>query len=53
MYVLGIAHTVGKETVPICPEDSRHLVDIPKTHTIEYEDRYSGRMKLLNMLSES
>jgi hypothetical protein len=52
IYVLGIAHNVGKEIILICPKDSWYLVDIPKTHTIEYENSDSGRMKLLNMLSE-
>jgi hypothetical protein len=42
MYVLGIDHTVGKETVLICSKDSWHLVDILKTHMIEYEDSDNG-----------
>jgi hypothetical protein len=46
MYALGIAHTVGKETLLIYPKGSRYLVDIPRTHRIEYEDSESGREKL-------
>lgn len=52
MYGLGIAHTVGKETILICPQGSEYLVDIPNTYRIEYEDSDSGRIKLLKTLSE-
>jgi hypothetical protein len=52
MYGLGIAHTVGKETILICPQGSEYLAGIPKTHRIEYEDSDSGRMKLQQALSE-
>jgi len=52
MYGLGIAHTVGKETILICPQGSEYLVDIPNTHRIDYEDSDSGRIKLLQTLSE-
>ena len=43
MYGLGIAHTVGKETILISPQGSNYLVDIPKTQVIEYEDSDEGR----------
>ncbi|MFB3764783.1 MAG: hypothetical protein ACE14P_05980 [Methanotrichaceae archaeon] len=46
MYGLGIAHTVGKETILISPQGSNYLVDIPKTQVIEYEDSDEGRMVL-------
>ena len=46
MYALGIAHTVGKETVLIYPKGSKYLVDIPRTHRVEYEDGESGRERL-------
>ena len=52
MYGLGIAHTVGKETILICPHGSEYLVDIPNAHRIDYEDSDSGRIKLLQTLSE-
>ncbi len=52
MYGLGIAHTVGKETVLICPQGSRYLAGIPNTHRIEYEDSDNGRIKLVQDLSE-
>ena len=52
MYGLGIAHTVGKKTILICPQGSEYLADIPNTQRIEYEDSDSGRMKLQQDLSE-
>lgn len=52
MYGLGIAHTVGKETILICPKGSEYLAGIPKTHRIDYDDSDSGRMKLQQALSE-
>ena len=51
MYGLGIAHTLGKETILICPQGSRYLTDIPRTHRIEYEDSDAGRAKLEEQLS--
>jgi hypothetical protein len=52
MYGLGIAHTVGKETVLIFPQNSNYLVDIPKTRRIEYENGDSGLNKLKKDLSD-
>lgn len=52
MYGLGIAHTVGKETILVCPIGSEYLAGIPNTQRIEYEDSDSGRMKLQQALSE-
>jgi len=46
MYGLGIAHTVGKETILISPQGSNYLKDIPKTQMIEYEDSDEGRTVL-------
>ncbi|MEI8003641.1 MAG: hypothetical protein WCG94_04840 [Methanothrix sp.] len=51
MYGLGIAHTLGKETILICPQGSRYLTDIPRTHRIEYEDSDAGRESLEEQLS--
>jgi hypothetical protein len=52
MYGLGIAHTVGKETILICPQGSEYLAGIPNTQRIEYEDSDDGRMGLVQALSE-
>lgn len=52
MYGLGIAHTVGKETILICPKGSEYLASIPNTHRIEYTDSDDGRMRLAQALSE-
>lgn len=52
MYGLGIAHTIGKETILISPQGSRYLVDIPRTLLIEYEDSDEGRSALEQELSE-
>ena len=46
MYGLGIAHTLGKETVLIHPQGSKYLTDIPRTHRIEFEQSDAGRAKL-------
>lgn len=46
MYGLGIAHTLGKETVLIHPQGSKYLTDIPRTYRIEYEQNDAGRSKL-------
>jgi hypothetical protein len=51
MYGLGIAHTLGKETVLIHPQGSKYLTDIPRTHNIEYEYSDAGRAKLEEQLS--
>lgn len=53
MYGLGIAHTVGKETILICPKGSEYLDGIPNTHRIEYTDNDDGRMRLVRALSEN
>lgn len=51
MYALGLAHTLGKETILIYPQGSKYLTDIPRTHRIEYEDNEAGRAKLEEELS--
>ncbi|MDD4161206.1 MAG: hypothetical protein PHW87_01865 [Methanothrix sp.] len=51
MYGLGIAHTLGKETILIHPQGSKYLTDIPRTYGIEYEDSDAGRAKLEEQLS--
>lgn len=51
MYGLGIAHTLGKETVLIHPQGSKYLKDIPRTHSIEYEDGDAGRESLEEQLT--
>ena len=52
MYGLGIAHTLGKETILIHPQGSKYLTDIPRTYRIEYEDSDAGRAKLEEQLSQ-
>jgi hypothetical protein len=51
MYGLGIAHTLGKETILIHPQGSKYLTDIPRTYKIEYEDSDAGRAELEERLS--
>ena len=51
MYGLGIAHTLGKETILIHPQGSKYLTDIPRTYRIEYEESDAGRAKLEGSLS--
>jgi hypothetical protein len=51
MYGLGIAHTLGKETILIHPQGSKYLTDIPRTYRIEYEVSEAGRAKLEEQLS--
>jgi hypothetical protein len=51
MYGLGIAHTLGKETILIHPQGSKYLEDIPRTYGIEYEDSDAGRAELEVKLS--
>jgi len=53
MYGLGIAHTLGKDTVLIHPQGSKYLVDIPKTENVEYEDSAQGRAKLEEQITET
>ncbi|MDM7939047.1 MAG: hypothetical protein QUS07_01725 [Methanothrix sp.] len=50
MYGLGIAHTIGKQTILIYPQGSRYLTDIPRTCRIEYEDSDAGRANLMERL---
>lgn len=52
MYALGIAHTVGRDTILIYPRGSKYLVDIPRTRKIEYRKSDAGREKLGRDLSE-
>lgn len=52
MYALGIAHTVGRDTILIYPRGSKYLVDIPRTRRIEYRKSEAGREKLGRDLSE-
>jgi hypothetical protein len=52
MYGLGIAHTLGKETILVQPQGSKYLTDIPRTHRIEYEDSKAGRARLEEQLWE-
>ena len=53
MYALGTAHTIGKETILICPQDSRYLTHIPRTYKINYENSDLGRAKIQEQLSEA
>jgi len=53
MYGLGIAHTLGKDTILIHPQGSKYLIDIPRTESIEYEDSAQGRAKLEEQISET
>jgi hypothetical protein len=52
MYALGIAHTVGRETILIRPKGSKILADIPRTRGIEYEEGEEGRKRLEEELGE-
>ncbi len=52
MYALGIAHTIGRDTILISPRGSKYLVDIPRTRKIEYRKSEAGREKLGRDLSE-
>jgi hypothetical protein len=57
MYELGIAHTVGKETVLIYQrgrgKDPKFPFDLAHIRRIEYEDSATGGKKLENDLSET
>jgi hypothetical protein len=50
MYGLGIAHTIGKQTILIYPQGSRYLTDVPRTCRMEYEDSDAGRANLVERL---
>jgi hypothetical protein len=50
-YALGIAHTVGRDTILIYPKGSKLLTDIPRTRRIEYEDGEEGRKNLEEQLT--
>lgn len=50
MYGLGMAHTLGKETILIYPQGSSYLTDIPRAERIEYESSEDGRAKLTEEL---
>mgnify|MGYP003734944241 FL=1 len=52
MYGLGIAHTLGKETVLIYPKGSSYLTDLPRAERIEYEDSDAGKARLAEDLAE-
>ena len=52
MYGLGIAHTIGKQTILIYPQGSRYLTDIPKVGRIEYEESDVERTGLEERLGD-
>ena len=52
MYGLGIAHTVGRDTIIISPKGSPYLIDLPRTRWIEYEDSDDGKKRLGLELSD-
>jgi len=52
MYGLGVAHTVGKETILIYPQGSKYLTDIPKTLRIEYDFSDKSRIEIETELRE-
>lgn len=51
MYGLGIAHTLGKQSVMVYPHGSMYLTDIPRTYGIEYEED-DGRAMMEERLKE-
>lgn len=57
MYELGIAHTIGKETILIYQhrngKDPRFPFDLAHIRRIEYEDSAAGGKKLENELSDT
>jgi hypothetical protein len=53
MYSLGIAHTLGKDTILIHPQGSKYLVDIPRIESIVYEDSDQGRERLEEQIGET
>jgi hypothetical protein len=52
MYGLGIAHTIGKETILIIPQGSDYLTDVPNTQQIEYIQNDGERIELEIELTE-
>ena len=50
MYGLGMAHTLGKETILIYPQGSSYLTDIPRAERIEYESSEAGKARLTEEL---
>lgn len=52
MYGLGIAHTIGKQTILIYPQGSRYLTDIPKVGRIEYNESDVERTGLQGRLAD-
>jgi hypothetical protein len=52
MYGLGIAHTIGKETILLSPQGSEYLVDIPRAQMIEYEDSDDSRAAMVQEISD-
>jgi hypothetical protein len=52
MYGLGIAHTIGKETILIFPQGSNYLIDMPRTQKIEYMQNDEERIVLETELTE-
>jgi hypothetical protein len=52
MYALGIAHTMGRDTILIYQKGSKLLTDIPRTRRIEYEEGEEGRKNLEEQLEE-
>ena len=52
MYALGIAHTVGRDTVLIHPQGSRYLMNIPRTYSLEYSPDSPEQEKLQVELSD-
>ena len=51
MYGLGMAHTLGKETVLIYPQGSSYLTDLPRAERIEYESSEAGKARLAEELA--
>ncbi len=45
MYGLGIAHTLGKDTILVSPEGSVYLPDLPRTTRIEYVQGDEAKLK--------
>jgi hypothetical protein len=45
MYGLGIAHTLGKDTILVSPEGSVYLPDLTRTTRIEYIQCDEGKLK--------
>jgi hypothetical protein len=52
MYGLGVAHTVGKETILIYPQGSKYLTNIPKTLRVEYDFGDKSRIEIETELRE-